>query len=324
MKTALKATLASAVLMSAASVVAQPASADGHAGSVKDFGYVAPRAAAGPCYIRGDVGYAGYRDPDVKWPVNNITRTYDTHYNDDDDPVNGVDVTGVDHPGYTGSLVSTSTTFAGDDVRNVEIENTWFGEVGIGCGSGSRGFRAEAVFGFRGTQKIDGEPNEFSVTNEFQQDPNGFGNDLPFNPDDPLHTNIQTYTAMFNMYYDLGKFGRFVPYVGAGVGIAYHRMDEVYFTENTFLTNRIEGNNDITFAWSLMAGTAYQISDRAILDIGYRYSDLGQIKSGRADNAGFVNPAVKVDDLTSHEIKVGLRYHFGSSAPAPVAYEPMK
>ena len=32
-----------------------------------------------------------------------------------------------------------------------------------------------------------------------------------------------------------------------------------------------------------MAGTAYQISDRAVLDVGYRYIDMGDVKSKRGN-----------------------------------------
>jgi len=104
-----------------------------------------------------------------------------------------------------------------------------------------------------------------------------------------------------------------VPYVGAGIGVAYHELGGIYFTGNPNLTNTIAGNNDLSFAWALMAGIGYQISDRAILDIGYRYIDLGSITSQRSDTGFNVNPAVKFDDISAHEIKVGLRYHFGSS-----------
>jgi len=119
---------------------------------------------------------------------------------------------------------------------------------------------------------------------------------------------------MVNAYYDLGQFRGFVPYVGAGVGAAYHMVDEVYFTENPYLTNRIEGDKTLSFAWSLMAGVAYQVSDRAILDFGYKYIDMGSAHSGRVDNAGYLNPQVDIDDIAAHEFKIGLRYHFGSSS----------
>ncbi len=81
---------------------------------------------------------------------------------------------------------------------------------------------------------------------------------------------------MFNAYYDLGNWRGIVPYVGAGVGLAYNQLSETYFTQNVFLTNRIEGDSRLALAWSLMAGIGWQISDRAILDLGYRYMDFGK------------------------------------------------
>jgi opacity protein-like surface antigen len=139
---------------------------------------------------------------------------------------------------------------------------------------------------------------------------------------DPLHTSVKSYTLMLNGYKDLGNYGGFTPYLGAGVGVAYHIMDEVYFTDNPNLSNRIEGNRDMAFAWSLMAGVGYQLSHSTVLDVGYRYIDMGSIDSGRVDSAGFVNPKVQLDDIDAHEIKVGLRYHFGGREET--SYAPMK
>ncbi len=65
-----------------------------------------------------------------------------------------------------------------------------------------------------------------------------------------------------------------------------------------------------------MAGTAYQISDRAVLDVGYRYIDMGDVKSKRGNMCntcvgGGSQDRLSVDDITAHEFKVGLRIHFG-------------
>jgi opacity protein-like surface antigen len=131
---------------------------------------------------------------------------------------------------------------------------------------------------------------------------------------------------MVNVYKDLGHWGGIVPYVGAGVGAAYHKLDDIYFTGNPFLTNRIKGSSDLSFAWALMAGFGYQVSDRAIVDIGYRYIDMGKAESERVDSAGYANPRVKFDDITAHEVKIGLRYHFGSDccAAASTILPPLK
>ncbi|MEL6297379.1 MAG: outer membrane beta-barrel protein [Pseudomonadota bacterium] len=306
MKSALKMGLATVAVASTAAFVSTPVDAgglfkrDGGSARSMDFGYSAPRAAAGPCYFRADIGASVSRDPSVEWPVNSITRTFDG--------------TG---PATPGNLTGYTTTYGGNQVSGESLDNAMFGDIGVGCGQGSKGFRAEAVFSVRGEKKFQGEPAEFQITDVYSGTPQA-----PTDFDDPMHFNLRSYTMMLNVYRDLGKWGSFVPYVGVGVGAAYHQIDEVYFTGNPSLTNRIEGNSDISFAWSLMAGFGYQITDRAVLDVGYRYIDMGKAKSGRADNAGFVNPAVKVDDIAAHEFKFGVRYHFGGATP--VHHVPMK
>lgn len=271
-------------------------------GSIKD-GPVAHVAPAGRCYFRGDVGYSWSRDPSVKWPV-----------------VNGVFGGDADLDGFVGANELTYS-YAGDSVSDTSLENGWFGGFGAGCGSGSRGLRGEVMFNVHEDRKLQGTPLTY--------DPGpSVGDPVPAAPtpiDDPLHTSIKTYTLMLNLYHDLGKWGQVTPYVGAGVGIAYNIMSDVYFTDNPALVNRIAGDRDISLAWSLMAGLGYQVSNNAILDIGYRYLDMGKATSERHDNAGFINPRVRVEDITAHEFKVGLRYHFGSDCcSAPVAYAPMK
>jgi opacity protein-like surface antigen len=312
--------VASAALAIAVSAPAPAFAADlgGYRGSTKD-GYVAPmpvvqHGPSGPCYFRADAGYSWSNDPEVKWPVNNIENN--TNF-DLIDPVTGL-------PTQT-----RTSTFLTDKVSNATIENTWLAEGGVGCSfGGSRGVRIEAVLGFRGGRKIDGEPGLFTTTDTVTVGGVTTPAGAPVPPVvDPLHTSLKSYTLMLNAYKDFGNFGGFIPYVGAGIGAAYHQLDDVYFTGNPALTNRIKGDNDLAFAWSLMAGVGYQISDRAILDVGYRYIDLGTITSQRSDSAGFVNPAVKIDDLTSHEIKVGLRYHFGGNDccdAKPASFQPLK
>jgi len=327
---ALKASLASAALVSAACMIAAPASANGYSkgqgksqGSLKDstpYAYQPPRAAAGPCYFRADVGYSLSSTPNVSWPV--LNEIFDDGDDDGDGIPNGDDADYGGNENGTIDAHEVSYEHAGSNVSNVDIDDAWFGDVGVGCGQGSHGFRVEAVLGLRGSKDIKGDPAIYEGSVIGQPTPGH----VPEVIDDPLHTDVTSYTMMLNVYKDLGKWGSFVPYVGAGLGVAYHRMGETYFTQNPNLVNRIEGNNDLAFAWSLMAGLAYQISDRAVMDFGYRYIDMGKIESGRLDSGGFGNPAVVVDDLASHEFKVGLRYHFGggSQITMPASYTPLK
>jgi len=277
MNFAVRAAIASAALAATAGVAIPASAADLYGGSIKDGpAIVAPqRAAAGPCYFRSDVGYSVSNTPDVRWPVT--------------DP--------------------NTNNFLTDKVNKADMENTWLVEGGLGCGSGSYGFRSEIVLGYRGARDIKGEPGNWAPAVPVQVD--------------PLHTTLTTYTAMFNVYKDLGRWGAFTPYVGAGLGMAYHVMDDVHFTDNNNLTSFIHGKSDLAFAWQLMAGLGYQVSDRTILDFGYRYVDLGKATSERHDTAFFVNPRINVNDITAHEFKVGLRYHFGQS-DCCASYAPMK
>lgn len=286
--------------VAALSVPAMAADLGGYrGGSIKDGpAYAAPMpSAVSNCYFRADAGYSWSRDPKVQFPVGDTVNTYDA----------------------LGALISSTYTQTGQGVSDTSLENTWFGEGGFGCGSGSHGVRAELMLGYHGDRKLEGKPGNYTITNNYPVP-------VPQPPvvDDPLHSSVKTYTMMANVYKDLGRYGNVTPYIGAGVGIAYNMMSETYFTGTTTLPNKIAGDNDIALAWALMAGIGYQISDRAILDVGYRYLDMGKISSQRHDNAGNINPRVSVDDLAAHEFKVGLRYHFGGDCCAQTAYVPMK
>ncbi len=241
----------------------------GTQGSVKDMPSVHGYSSVSRCYLRGDVGYS----------------------------YGGTPVVHVDSPRYD---------FIGTD--DEEIDGTWMGEVGIGCGSGSRGFRADFTIGYRGERDVTG----------IKTDRPGFHFPAEF------ETSVSTTTAMANLYYDFGQIRGFVPYVGVGLGVAHHDLEDVSFSGvgagagATF--NGLKGRSETNFAWSLMAGVAYQVSHRAVLDFGYRFIDRGEVSTRRGDIcpiscAGGSRDRLTVEDMYSHEFKVGLRYHFGGSQP---------
>lgn len=274
-------------------------------GSMKDDGYAAAptmRSPVGPCYVRGDLGYSASRAPSASWPVSTFTRTY-----------NGADAA------TSTSYTDGNYSYVGDQITETSLSNAWFGGVGLGCGSGSRGIRGEVMLNHTASRRFQGNPNNFSFTEVYTAPTTT----PPPSFVDPMHTSVRSTTLMVNGYKDLGSFGGLTPYLGAGVGVSYNQMSEVSFTDNPYLLNRIQGASRASLAWSLMAGVGYQVSDRAILDIGYRYMDYGKAVSGVLDNTNSANPAVRINDLSAHEFKVGLRYHFGAS-DGTVAYQPMK
>ncbi len=274
-------TAAAGIVLGLASVAGAPASAadlngygGGRGGSLKDGAVpVEMRSAAGPCYLRADTGYS-------MTSLGETTITQTQH------------VAGV-------------TTPVTERIANASLANTWLLEGGVGCSwGGSRGIRVEGVIGMHGDRKLTG--NVPSV----------------WGPNQAIEANVRSYTAMLNAYRDLGNYAGFVPYIGAGVGLAFNDVDKVDAVGASWSSWHTFSGANVSLAWSLMAGVGYQLTDRAILDVGYRYLNLG--KAGATFTDTCHDPAtcgptgaieaqnLKIKDNSAHEIKVGLRYHYGS------------
>ncbi len=128
---------------------------------------------------------------------------------------------------------------------------------------------------------------------------------------------------MINGYFDLGKFNRFTPYVGGGVGMAYVRWED--YTEigrcvassgtecgngtlPTIYSNTYASNKEWKPAAAIMAGFSYDITKNLKLDAGYKFT---YISGGDASNnipvgGGFSN--LEYDSFNIHQVRVGLRY----------------
>ena len=100
-----------------------------------------------------------------------------------------------------------------------------------------------------------------------------------------LSTSIQSSTIMFNAYYDFGHWGASFP------TWRWRRRRPQRDGQVTFSTspNTQSGDTNWSLAWSVMAGAAFQLSERVILDLGYHFIDMGKAESGKADTSGFTN-----------------------------------
>ena len=65
-------------------------------------------------------------------------------------------------------------------------------------------------------------------------------------------------------------------------------MDGVTFSTSP---NTQSGDTNWLLAWSVMAGAGFQLSERVILDLGYRFIDMGKAESDTADTSGSTNNA---------------------------------
>lgn len=147
------------------------------------------------------------------------------------------------------------------------------------------------------------------------------------------------FVGMANLYVDLFTVRGFTPYVGGGIGFAHNRMkDFTTISTGSFedattgdirseTTNGIAGDSNKTnFAWALMAGTSYDLSPNAKLDLGYRYLNLGGDIAATTDLincvCGTIGSPLKAADLDAHEFRIGIRWELGG--PERATHDPLK
>jgi opacity protein-like surface antigen len=117
---------------------------------------------------------------------------------------------------------------------------------------------------------------------------------------------------MFNGYVDLGTYAGITPYVGAGIGASRNTISG-YQDINTPNGGVAYAGSDPhwEFAWGLHAGLAMDITDRATLDFGYSYLDLGDARTDDViayDGTNTIDNPTTFKNITSHDLKFGLRY----------------
>ena len=118
-----------------------------------------------------------------------------------------------------------------------------------------------------------------------------------------VSAKISALGALFNGYIDLGTWYGVTPYIGAGAGVAYIRAFDYASTVAPPFTGG--DHNQWNFSWALMAGLGYAILPNLMLDLGYRYLNLGDVKT-EADAFG----AMTFKEVAAHEVRVGLRWTF--------------
>ena len=150
-----------------------------------------------------------------------------------------------------------------------------------------------------------------------------FDNSGTFNTNDYTASKSEL-VGLFNAYIDLGTWWSITPFVGAGVGVAYNRIE--HFRD----TNVIAGGggwadtgSKTNLAWAIHAGAAYRASDRFVVELAYRYLNLGDAQSGILQNlspgggSGTLAP-VTFHNIQSHDIMLGVRWMLQPAYQSPV------
>ena len=171
-----------------------------------------------------------------------------------------------DGDGFLDDEVIISDDF---DIDNGDdIDNGWFASIGAGYAFLGTGFRLEGEVSYH-----SGETDGFSIINA---------------PSPTLGTTLDVFDSgadvnawalMANGFYDFNWNG-WSPYLGAGIGAANVNLErtvtvDVFTVTPTPVLVDTFGfradDDEWAFAWQLMAGVAFPVSDQLAIDVGYRY-----------------------------------------------------
>lgn len=243
-------------------------------GSLKDGPIMMGDAGMARYYLRGDLGYAWHRDPDM-------------------------------HEFIDGNRY---------DLSNGQIDETWTVGGGVGIYFSER-FRADITYDRRFAADVDADQNTGII--------NSGG--VTMGPGTRTF-DVTSNVVLANFYYDLRMHRGIDPYVGFGLGWARNSTSNGSWTA-CGCTGTIEGADTDEFAWAIMAGVTVGLGGHGDmgsvkdgfsggsrdngwkLDVGYRYLDLGEARTGDLiGNNVPVGGDPVIEDLNAHEFRVGLRY----------------
>lgn len=152
-------------------------------------------------------------------------------------------------------------------------------------------------FGFQSSMPIRAEL-EYATFTEAKGSDSGYGAGKGYDASGKLDVS----SLFVNAYYDFHNETRFTPYLGAGIGMGFVSMkgDDSHVSFGK--------HEETNFAWNVGLGCAYQLVDGVAVDLGYRYVDLGEAKTGSTAAWGSSN--LKTDEVTMHQFMLGARFSF--------------
>ena len=223
--------------------------------------------------------------------------------------------------------------FSNQQVRNLFTDS--YSTVS-GLQAIDRGFDAAPFFGL-GLGYYFNDWLRFDVTGEYRGRANFHGLDIATRNDtgglivDRYTGSKSEMTFMFNGYVDLGTWYNLTPFVGAGVGFSRNTISNFGDFSTCVDASNGCGGSDAhadtvskwNFAWALHAGLAYKVSKNFTVELAYRYIDLGNAVTGSLTTVdGAVFPNFEFQHLTSHDVKIGLRFNLDGFAEysRPIQY----
>jgi len=151
----------------------------------------------------------------------------------------------------------------------------------------------------------------------------GEANFLNVPGEQPVSADAYAWTGMVNLFLDIAdllhlNMGIVAPYVGGGVGLSYNHIGRMTYRFPSLNKHKISitpSGSNTGFAYTLAAGTGVELSKKILLDISYRYSDLGRVETDSGNMYMDSLPegieiASTSAPLRTHGFLLGLRYLF--------------
>jgi opacity protein-like surface antigen len=180
------------------------------------------------------------------------------------------------------------------------------------------------------------------LTGEYRAKANFHGSDNGTFADGGTGRITDTYTGsksewvvMGNLYADLGTWWGITPFIGAGIGAAYNTISgfqdtgigvhsAAWAAANPTLDPKINSvwyageSGKWNFAWAVHAGLAYRVTPGFTVELAYRYLDLGKAQTANTYPYDYstVGHPFYFNNLTSHDVKLGLRWMLWEPEPA--------
>jgi opacity protein-like surface antigen len=132
-----------------------------------------------------------------------------------------------------------------------------------------------------------------------------------------------------NAYLDMGTWWCITPYIGAGVGGAWHTTralsDIGLNTDGGGLSAwgvAQDSHSNWSFAWALHAGLAYTVTNNFKVDFGYRYLNMGSATTAEilcgatgCGNGSGPRAFYTLRNLDSHDFRIGMRWMLQPEQP---------
>lgn len=232
-------------------------------------------------------------------------------------------------PGMSPILLQDATHWG-----HTELESSNFTSINIGAGYAMNNIRVEAAF------KMQNDVEYKSKMIMYDK--------LYYNADDAYNTlefegSVNSKILMVNGFIDAKNGTDFlVPYIGAGLGYAFHDIGSLTQTDTnsydfdpttglppfglTFDPRATEIDGKITeksFVKAFYTGIGFNFGDFLVIDLGYSYINLGEIRVSIPEYEANIMPEGNEDDYKSlrkfnehdipsiiNEFRIGLRIHF--------------